>query len=68
MTVSGGCYFLWAFGCLLLFLGGLWMVALISWGLLGTMEMCMPRELNMTPGKEALDLQPSFAIPNFASS
>ena len=25
------------------------MVALISWGLLGTMEMCMPRGLQMTP-------------------
>ena len=30
-TVNGGCYFLWAFGGLLLFPEGLWMVAGISW-------------------------------------
>ena len=29
MTVNGGCYFLWAFGCLLSFPAGFWMVAVI---------------------------------------
>ena len=42
---------------MLLFLGGLWMMALISWRLLGTIEMCMPRVLNKTPRKMASDLQ-----------
>ena len=35
----------------------LWLVALISWRLLGTLEMCMPRALKMTPRKMASDLQ-----------
>ena len=60
-TAAGGCYFLWAFGRLLLFLGGFWMVAwmvaLISWRLLGTMAMCVRRALKMTPRKMASDLQ-----------
>ena len=56
-----------------------WIVALVSWRLWGTMEMCMPRELKMTSRKMASDLQipwhnlahfcvPNFAIPNFACS
>ena len=57
-----------------------WMVALISWRLWGTMEMCVPRELKATPRKIASNLQihrgiiwhtfvvPNFAVPNFASS
>ena len=56
-SVNGGCYFRWAFGWLLLILQGLWVVAIISWRLLGTMEMCMPRERKMTPGKEAPELK-----------
>ena len=39
-TMNGGCCFLWACGWLLVFLGGFWlvawMVALISWRVLGT--------------------------------
>ena len=38
-----------------------WVVALISWRLLGTMEMCMPSEQKMTPQKMALDLQTNVA-------
>ena len=57
--MNDGCYFLWAFGWLVVFVGGFymvaWMVALISWGLLGAMEMCLPRELTMTPRNMALE-------------
>ena len=59
-----------------------WMVALSSWRLLGTIEMCMPRELKMTPRKMAFTFtfknhfqipwrnSAHFccAIPNFACS
>ena len=38
-----------------------WMVALVPWRLLGTMEMCIPRELKMTPRRVALDLQNTMA-------
>ena len=79
MTMNGGRYFLLDFGRLLLFLGGLWMVAwmvaLISWRLLGTMEMCMPRALKATPKKMALEpskcrgtIWHTFVVPNFAIS
>ena len=49
-----------------------WIVALISWRLLGTREMCMPRALNMTPRKMASDLEyrgiiwHTFDVPNYA--
>ena len=34
-----------------------WLVALISWRLLGTMELCMPRVLKRTPRKMALEIR-----------
>ena len=34
-----------------------WMAAVISWGLLGTMEICIPRVLEMAPREMASDLQ-----------
>ena len=56
-----------------------WMVALIYWTLLGTMEMCMPRELKMTPRIWLWTFEyrctisctfvvPNFVIPNFTCS
>ena len=58
-----------------------WMVALISWRLLGTLELCMPRELKMPPGQNAADVHirwhnlahfccakichPKLPLPNF---
>ena len=80
-TVNGGGYFLRAFGGLLLFVEGpwmvAWMVALASRRLWGTMELCMPRGLHLKKRRRTFAhrsitwhtfVVPHFAVPGVACS